>query len=55
MNKQDLRRQQAMRAVFVGCQFCGVTDRTLRNYGGRKICPDCLKKRNVSDSDTRRE
>lgn len=55
MNKRDLRRKQAMRVVFVGCQFCGVTDRPLRNYGAGKICPECLKKRAVSNSDTRKE
>lgn len=55
MNKKDLRRKQAMRVVFVGCQVCGVTDRPLRNYGTGKICPECLKKRAVSNSDTRKE
>lgn len=55
MNKRDIRRKQAMRVVFVGCQFCGVTDRPLRNYGAGKICPECLKKRAVSNSDTRKE
>lgn len=44
MNKKELHRKQAMRVVFVGCQFCGVTDRPLRNYGTGKICPECLKK-----------
>lgn len=48
MNKQELRRQQAMqqamRVVFVGCQFCGATDRPLRNFGAGKICPECMKK-----------
>lgn len=44
MNKQELRRQQAMRVVFVGCQFCGATDRPLRNFGGEKICSECMKK-----------
>ncbi|MDY4181007.1 MAG: hypothetical protein SOY13_05250 [Pseudoflavonifractor sp.] len=29
MNKRDLRRKQAMRVVFVVCQFCGVTDRSM--------------------------
>lgn len=44
-----------MRVVFVGCRFCGVTDQPLRNYGTGKICPACLKKRAVSNSDTRKE
>lgn len=44
MNKQGLRRQQAMRVIFVGCQFCGATDRPLRNFGTGKICPECMKK-----------
>ena len=55
MNKKYLRRKQAMRVVFVGCKVCGVTDRPLRNYGTGKICPECLKKRAVSNSDTRKE
>ena len=54
MNQKDFRRKQAMRVVFVGCQFCGTTDRPLRNYGTGKICPDCMKKREVSNSDTGR-
>ena len=55
MNKRDLRQSQAVRVVFVGCQFCGVTDRPLRNYGTGKICPACLKKRGVPESGTRKE
>lgn len=55
MNRQELRELQARRAVFVGCQFCGETDKPLRNYEGRKICPDCLKKRNVPNSGTGKE
>lgn len=39
------RQELAMRAVFVGCQFCGATDRTLRNHGGGKICPVCLARK----------
>ncbi|MCI9402211.1 MAG: hypothetical protein HFF04_00870 [Oscillospiraceae bacterium] len=54
MNKQR-RLELASRIVFVGCQICGTTDRTLRNYQGGKICPVCLtrKQREVSNLDTR--
>ena len=55
MNKKDFRRKQDMRVVFVGCQFCGMTDKPLRNYGTGKICPECLKKRTVSESGTGKE
>lgn len=56
MNKQELRREQGRRSVFVGCQFCGETEKTLRNYGTGKICPVCWrKKQTVSGSDTRKE
>lgn len=41
-----------MRAVFVGCQFCGETDAPLRNYGAGKICPSCLKKKSVPELGT---
>ena len=56
MNKQK-RLEQAKRIVFVGCQICGATDRTLRNYGGGKICPVCLarKQREVSNLDPVKE
>lgn len=56
MNKQK-RLELASRIVFVGCQVCGATDRTLRNYQGSKICPACLarKERAVSNSGTRKE
>lgn len=46
---------RAQRAVFVGCQFCGETDKPLRNYGDGKICPRCLKKKNVPESGTGKE
>lgn len=55
MNKRELRKMQASRVVFVGCQFCGETDKPLRNYAGGKICPECLKKRNVPNSGTGKE
>ena len=42
------------RAVFVGCKYCGETDRPLRNYKDGKICPECLEKRKVSELDTRK-
>jgi hypothetical protein len=42
--------------VFVGCQFCGATDKPLRNYGTGKICPACLKRKQaVSKLDTGKE
>lgn len=55
MDKRDLRRKRAMRVVFAGCQFCGATDRPLRNYSTGKICPECLKRREVPNLDTRKE
>ena len=55
MNRRQLRQAAARRAVFVGCQFCGETDRPLRNYGAGKICPECLKRKAVSESDTGKE
>lgn len=56
MSEQHSRRKRIPRAVFVGCQFCGETDKTLRNYGTGKICPVCLKKKQaVSNLDTRKE
>lgn len=56
MNKQK-RLELASRIVFVGCQVCGATDRTLRNYQGGKFCPACLarKQRGVSKLDTGKE
>ncbi len=56
MDKQEKQREQARRVVFVGCQICGATDRTLRNYGDGKICSICLerKQRAVSKMDTRK-
>ena len=56
MNKQR-RLELAGRIVFVGCQICGATDRTLRNYGDGKICPACLarEQREVSNFDTGKE
>lgn len=55
MNK-EAKRTLAARYVFVGCQFCGETDATLRNYGTGKICPRCLKARNaVPNSGTGKE
>lgn len=55
MGKRQLKRDLAGRMRFVGCQFCGETDRPLRNYCGGKICPACLAKRKVSDLGTRKE
>ena len=49
------RIRTAGHLMFVGCQFCGETDRTLRNYEGRKICPECLKQKAVSKSGTGKE
>lgn len=55
MNKET-KRTLAARIAFVGCQFCGETDMTLRNYGTGKICPRCLKARSaVPNSDTGKE
>ncbi len=53
MRKQD-RIKLFGRAVFVGCSICGETERTLRNYAGKKLCPECFKKI-VSGSDTERK
>lgn len=56
MNRHNSKVCRANRVVFIGCQFCGETDKTLRNYGLGKICLACLEKRQaVSDSDTRKE
>ena len=51
MGSRRLRRVLSGRAVFVGCKYCGETDRPLRNCEGVKICPECLEKRKVSKSD----
>ena len=54
-----MRRSKHLRAagrlVFVGCQFCGETDRPLRNFEGKKICPECLKQKAVPKSGTGKE
>ena len=50
---RERREAQARRVVFVGCQFCGETDKTLRNHGDGKICPRCLKRQTVPDSGTK--
>lgn len=56
MDRKQLRQVLARRTVFIGCQFCGETDRTLRNYGSGKICPECLKRKGaMSNSDTGKE
>lgn len=53
--RRERRDDRARRVVFVGCQFCGETDQPLRNYGNGKICPRCLKRKSVPESDTREE
>lgn len=56
MNRKYKRQAMAGRMVFVGCQFCGETNKTLRNWSNGKICPECLKRRGpVPDSGTRKE
>lgn len=55
MTRKRMRTEQARRIVFVGCQFCGATDKPLRNYGSSKICSACLKRKGVSKLDTRKE
>lgn len=56
MSRKQLWQAMARRAVFVGCQFCGETDKPLRNYGSGKICPECLKRQGaVPESGTRKE
>lgn len=52
MNKK-LRQTRAGRVRFVGCRFCGETDKPLRNFEGGKICPSCMEKKNVPKSGTR--
>ena len=53
MNRKKLRTEMAGRVVFVGCQFCGRGDLPLRNYNDGKICTACMKKKSVSNSDTK--
>lgn len=56
MDRKQMRQAMASRIVFVGCQFCGETNKTLRNFGNGKICPECLKReRAVPKSGTRKE
>ena len=56
MDRKQQRQAIAGRAVFIGCQFCGETNKTLRNWGNRKICPECLKRKgSVPESGTRKE
>lgn len=56
MDRKQLRQVLTRRAVFIGCQFCGETDKTLRNWGNGKICPECLKRKGaVPNSGTRKE
>lgn len=51
-----MRQALVSRVVFIGCQFCGETNKTLRNWGNGKICPECLKRKGaVPDSGTRKE
>ena len=47
MDRKQLRQAMVGRAVFVGCQFCGETNKTLRNWSSGKICPECLKRKGV--------
>lgn len=47
MNRHNSKVCRANCVVFIGCQFCGETDKTLRNYGNGKICPECLKRKKV--------
>lgn len=47
MDRKRLRQAQIGWSVFIGCQFCGETNKTLRNYGGGKICPKCLMRKSV--------
>ena len=55
MGRKQLRQAMVSRVVFIGCQFCGETDKPLRNYGSRKICPECLKRKGaVPNSGTRK-
>lgn len=52
-NRKDIRTMG--RVIFVGCQFCGETDKPLRNFEGKKICPECLKQKMVPKSGTGKE
>lgn len=45
MGRKQLRQALASRAVFIGCQFCGETNKTLQNWSNGKICPECLKRK----------
>ena len=51
MNKK-LRQERARRIRFVGCKFCGETNKPLRNFGDVKICTSCMEKQNVPKSGT---
>lgn len=56
MDRKQLRRSMAGRAVFIGCQFCGETNKTLRSWSNGKICPECLKRKGAApNSGTRKE
>ena len=53
MTRKQQRAELAKRIIFVGCSFCGVVDRPLRNIGvftpagkyeNGKICFDCWQK-----------
>lgn len=56
MDRKQLRQALVRQVVFIGCQFCGETDKTLRNYGNGKICPECLKRKGpVPNLGTRKE
>lgn len=46
MNKK-LRQERVRRIRFVGCKFCGETNKPLRNFGDVKICTSCMAKQNV--------
>lgn len=54
MKKRE-RKLLGNRAFFVGCQFCGETDKPLRSFEGKKICPECSKKKNVPYLGTKEE
>ena len=49
------RIRTAGQLIFVGCQFCGETDRPLRNFEGKKICPECMKQKAVPKHGTGKE
>ena len=50
MNRKSMRQAMSGRVVFIGCQFCGKTDKPLRNYFTGKICPRCLRKKQEIDA-----